>query len=104
MRSRRISKPALCSIRGGEGRDGLVAPEPESFQVRNPIPQKVCRVLDLLHIKSYVGSQKSTRWCGAEAWRGGCQLRCRLRLLTGVQNYEVCPKISLVLLRNEALI
>ncbi|GBO41812.1 hypothetical protein AVEN_41427-1, partial [Araneus ventricosus] len=41
------------------------------FQVRNPIPLKIRCVLDLLHVKSYVGCQTSSRWCGAEVWRGG---------------------------------
>ncbi|GBN87709.1 hypothetical protein AVEN_131809-1 [Araneus ventricosus] len=44
--------------------------------------------------------QTSSRWCGVEVWRGGCQLRCRPRHLTAVQNYEVRPKIALVLLQN----
>ncbi|GBN64508.1 hypothetical protein AVEN_114426-1 [Araneus ventricosus] len=48
--------------------------------------------------------QTSSRWCGVEVWRGGCQLRCRPRHLTEVQNYEVRPKIALVLLQNGTLI
>ncbi|GBN78435.1 hypothetical protein AVEN_94405-1 [Araneus ventricosus] len=39
--------------------------EPEGFQARNLIPLKIRRVLDLLHAKSYVGGQTSSRWCGA---------------------------------------
>ncbi|GBM92883.1 hypothetical protein AVEN_205215-1 [Araneus ventricosus] len=42
--------------------------------------------------------QTPFRWCGAEVWR--CQLRCRPRHLTAVQNDEVRPKIALVLLQN----
>ncbi|GBN03008.1 Techylectin-5A [Araneus ventricosus] len=38
------------------------------FQVRNPIPLKIRRVLGLLHAKSYVGGQTSSRWCGAIIW------------------------------------
>ncbi|GBL77041.1 hypothetical protein AVEN_12692-1 [Araneus ventricosus] len=34
----------------------------------------------------------------------GCQLRCRPLDLTKVQNYEVRPKIALVLLQNGTLI
>ncbi|GBM62608.1 hypothetical protein AVEN_187021-1 [Araneus ventricosus] len=45
--------------------------------------------------------QKSSRWCGMEAWSGGCQFRCRPRHLTVVQYYEVRP---LVLLQNGTLI
>ncbi|GBL83396.1 hypothetical protein AVEN_110700-1 [Araneus ventricosus] len=74
------------------------------FQVRNPIPLKIRRVWGLLYVKSYVGEQTSSRWCGAEVWRRGCQLRCRPRHLTEVQNYEVRPKIALVLLQNGTLI
>ncbi|GBM28137.1 hypothetical protein AVEN_224194-1 [Araneus ventricosus] len=48
--------------------------------------------------------QTSSRWCGVEVRRGGCQLRCRPRHLTEVQNYEVRPKIALVLLQNGTLI
>ncbi|GBM17205.1 hypothetical protein AVEN_47603-1 [Araneus ventricosus] len=28
------------------------------FQIRNPIPLKIRRVLDLLHVKSYVGGKR----------------------------------------------
>ncbi|GBL78703.1 Jerky -like [Araneus ventricosus] len=49
-------------------------------------------------------STESSRWRGVEVWRGGCQLRCRPRHLTEVQNYEVRPKIALVLLQNGTLI
>ncbi|GBN90589.1 hypothetical protein AVEN_180277-1 [Araneus ventricosus] len=37
-------------------------------------------------------------WCGS--LERGCKLRCRPRHLTTVQNYEVCPKIPLVLIQN----
>ncbi|GBO24807.1 hypothetical protein AVEN_180117-1 [Araneus ventricosus] len=53
---------------------------------------------------SYIVPPGSPRWCGVEVWRGGCQLRCRPRHLTEVQNYEVRPKIALVLLQNGTLI
>ncbi|GBL74700.1 hypothetical protein AVEN_243582-1 [Araneus ventricosus] len=40
-------------------------------------------------------------WCGSlERW---CQLRCRPRHLTVVQNYDVRPKIALVLLQSGTL-
>ncbi|GBM29959.1 hypothetical protein AVEN_167437-1 [Araneus ventricosus] len=78
----------------------------------------------------YVTSQMSSRWCVAHnprppthpeglestrmeggtslVWCGslerGCQLRCYPRHLTTVQNYEVRPKIALVLLQNGTLI
>ncbi|GBN18088.1 hypothetical protein AVEN_182766-1 [Araneus ventricosus] len=48
--------------------------------------------------------QTPSRWCGVEAWRGGCQLRRRPRHMTEVQNYNVRLKIALVLLQNGTLI
>ncbi|GBN38975.1 hypothetical protein AVEN_65387-1 [Araneus ventricosus] len=39
------------------------------LKVRNPIPLKIRRTLGLLHAKSYVGSQKSSRWCSADLTR-----------------------------------
>ncbi|GBM03471.1 hypothetical protein AVEN_95374-1 [Araneus ventricosus] len=86
-------------------------------QVRNPIPPKN-REAGLVHVKS-VGGQMSSRCCGAKIptlswhtqegpllWCGSlersCQLECRPRQLTTVQNYEVSPKIALVLLLNGA--
>ncbi|GBL94156.1 hypothetical protein AVEN_163487-1 [Araneus ventricosus] len=48
-----------------------------------------------------LSSQTSARWCGS--LEGGRQLRCRPRHLTAVQNYEVCPKIALVLPQNWTL-
>ncbi|GBM00488.1 hypothetical protein AVEN_111720-1 [Araneus ventricosus] len=43
----------------------------KGFQVRKLIPLKIRRVLGLLHVKSYVGGQMSSRWCGVEVWKGG---------------------------------
>ncbi|GBM89908.1 hypothetical protein AVEN_84294-1 [Araneus ventricosus] len=37
---------------------------------------------------------------GPEARREECQFRCRSHHLTTVQNYEVRPKIALVLIQN----
>ncbi|GBM28916.1 hypothetical protein AVEN_265297-1 [Araneus ventricosus] len=45
---------------------------------------------------------KHPRECGC--WRLGGQLRRRPRHLTEAQNYEVRPKIALVLLQNRTLI
>ncbi|GFX05494.1 uncharacterized protein TNCV_1008161 [Trichonephila clavipes] len=36
----------------------------------------------------YVEAQTSYHWCGAEARRGKCQLKCRPRQLTVTQNYK----------------
>ncbi|GBL97085.1 hypothetical protein AVEN_254125-1 [Araneus ventricosus] len=55
------------------------------FHWRSPV--------SLVHVKSDVG-QTSLLWCGAEVWRGRCELRCRPRNLTAIQNYEVLPKIA----------
>ncbi|GBO35833.1 hypothetical protein AVEN_147952-1 [Araneus ventricosus] len=62
--------------------------EPEGFQDQNPIPLKIRRLLGLFHVRSYVDGQTFSRCCGAEVWRGGCQLWCRSRYLNVVQNYE----------------
>ncbi|GBM68770.1 hypothetical protein AVEN_97905-1 [Araneus ventricosus] len=56
-----------------------------------------------LHAKSYAVAKRPPL-----VWRGslerGCQLRCRPRHLTVVQNYLVRPKIALALLQNGTLI
>ncbi|GFT29187.1 transposable element Tcb2 transposase [Trichonephila clavipes] len=44
-----------------------------------------------MHVK-YVEAQTSSCWCGVEAKREGCNLRCRPRHLTMVQNDEVCHR------------
>ncbi|GBM35986.1 hypothetical protein AVEN_78085-1 [Araneus ventricosus] len=75
---------------------------PEGFQARNPIPQKIRLVLGILHVKSYVSGQMSSRWCGSSERE--CQIRCRPRHLTAAQNYDVCSKIALMLLLNRMLI
>ncbi|GBM11597.1 hypothetical protein AVEN_180147-1 [Araneus ventricosus] len=47
------------------------ASEPEGFQVRNPIPLKIRRVLGLLHAESYEEGRTFYWWYGAEVWRRG---------------------------------
>ncbi|GFY20966.1 uncharacterized protein TNCV_3990101 [Trichonephila clavipes] len=54
----------------------------------SPVPLKTRRVgqrctLNLLR------AETSSRWCGVVVRKGGCQLRCRPRHLTMVQNYVV---------------
>ncbi|GBM41672.1 hypothetical protein AVEN_46944-1 [Araneus ventricosus] len=73
------------------------------FQVRNPIPLTIHHVWGLLHSKSYIVAKRPPV---GVAWKfeGGCQLNCRPRHLTMVQNYEVSPKIALVLLQNGMLL
>ncbi|GBM97734.1 hypothetical protein AVEN_265433-1 [Araneus ventricosus] len=58
------------------------------------------RAWGLLQAKSYVRSQTSARWYGEGVPYKGCQLRCRPRHLTAVQNDEIGP---LVLLQNGTL-
>ncbi|GFT89516.1 uncharacterized protein TNCV_4387721 [Trichonephila clavipes] len=54
----------------------------------SPVPLKTCRVgaRCMLNLSR---AQTSSRWCGVVARRGWCQLRCRPRHLTMVQDYEV---------------
>ncbi|GBO30110.1 hypothetical protein AVEN_136287-1 [Araneus ventricosus] len=55
------SSPLTYSIAVGRG--GLLVRsrlQGERFQVRNPIPLKIRRVCDLLHVKSYVEGQTSS--------------------------------------------
>ncbi|GBL78247.1 hypothetical protein AVEN_42799-1 [Araneus ventricosus] len=47
-----------------------------------------------------MGTELSISTHGVEAWRGECQLMCRPRHLTTVQNYEFHPKIVLVSLQK----
>ncbi|GFW86498.1 ntA domain-containing protein [Trichonephila clavipes] len=63
---------------------------PPIFHVMSsiPVPLKTRRVgqrctLNLSRVET------SSRWCGVVVRRGGCQLRCRPRHLTMVQNYVV---------------
>ncbi|GBL53807.1 hypothetical protein AVEN_242662-1 [Araneus ventricosus] len=48
-------------------------------------------------------NQTSSRWCGAEVWRGEYQFRCRLHRQTAVQNYEIRYKMHQVVLQNATL-
>ncbi|GBL89088.1 hypothetical protein AVEN_255225-1 [Araneus ventricosus] len=77
-RSRRM--PLQIRPRWPSDKVSALGPEDSKFETR------FRRVLGLLHVKSYVGSQTSSRWRGAEVWRG-CQLRRRPRHLIVVQNY-----------------
>ncbi|GBM82901.1 hypothetical protein AVEN_230468-1 [Araneus ventricosus] len=66
-----------------------------------PASTKDLPCMGLLHAKSYV---EAKRLPVGVAWKlgEGCQRRCRH--LTVVQNYEVRPKIALVLFKNGTLI
>ncbi|GFX29313.1 uncharacterized protein TNCV_3218471 [Trichonephila clavipes] len=54
----------------------------------SPVPLKTRRVgqRGTLNLSR---AETSSRWCGVVVRRGGCQLRCRPRHLTMVQNYVV---------------
>ncbi|GFY24749.1 uncharacterized protein TNCV_1017951 [Trichonephila clavipes] len=60
----------------------------------SPVPLKTRRVRQ--RCSSNVSrAETSSRWCGVVVRREGCQLRCRPRHLTMVQNYVVrCQKPS----------
>ncbi|GFV06961.1 uncharacterized protein TNCV_2596571 [Trichonephila clavipes] len=48
-----------------------------------------------MHVK-YVEDPTSSRWCGGDVRRGECQLRCHLRHLNVIQNYEWLAKLTAV--------
>ncbi|GFS83694.1 uncharacterized protein TNCV_610421 [Trichonephila clavipes] len=54
----------------------------------NPVPLKTRRVGQRCTL-NLSRAETSSRWCGVVVRRGGCQLRCRPRHLTMVQNYVV---------------
>ncbi|GBL87406.1 hypothetical protein AVEN_118350-1 [Araneus ventricosus] len=62
----------VCNPSSLRGLGGLVARcRARRRRVPNPIPLKIPSVLGLLHVKSYVGDQTFSCWCGAEVWRRG---------------------------------
>ncbi|GFT24435.1 uncharacterized protein TNCV_3252631 [Trichonephila clavipes] len=80
------------------GPDGTMVKPPTVFREKNAIDQFLTKLLDeeksildtLLFVKPMVFSMTDEdRWCGVVVRRGGCQLRCRPRHLTMVQNYVV---------------
>ncbi|GBL72913.1 hypothetical protein AVEN_128101-1 [Araneus ventricosus] len=44
--------------------------------------------VDQMHAKSNIGHQMSSRWCGAEALKGGCQSRFKFTI--SVTKYPSC--------------
>ncbi|GFV13947.1 uncharacterized protein TNCV_524241 [Trichonephila clavipes] len=54
----------------------------------SPVPLKT-RLVGQRCTLSLSRAETSSRWCGVVVRRGGCQLRCRPRHLTMVQNYVV---------------
>ncbi|GBO46045.1 hypothetical protein AVEN_203612-1, partial [Araneus ventricosus] len=77
---------------------------PESSRCETRFHGRSAVYVGLLHAKSYVGCQTSSRRCNAEVWRVGWLLRYRPRHLTPAENDEVRPKIALVFLQSGALI
>ncbi|GFW16538.1 uncharacterized protein TNCV_2351621 [Trichonephila clavipes] len=77
--------------------DGNVAAVAEWYRHRivagfvtssSPVPLKTRRVGQRCTL-NLSKAETSSRWCGVVVRRGGCQLRCRPRHLTMVQNYVV---------------
>ncbi|GFY14607.1 uncharacterized protein TNCV_4828101 [Trichonephila clavipes] len=54
----------------------------------SPVPLKTHRVGQRCTL-NLTRAEMSSRWCGVVVRRGGCQLGCRPRYLTIVQNYVV---------------
>ncbi|GFU12574.1 uncharacterized protein TNCV_4244841 [Trichonephila clavipes] len=61
----------------------------------SPVPPKTHRVGQRCTL-NLSRAEPSSRWCGVVVRRGGCQLRCRPRHLTMVQNYVVRHQKALV--------
>ncbi|GFU63387.1 uncharacterized protein TNCV_44331 [Trichonephila clavipes] len=53
----------------------------------SPVPQKTRRVGQPCTL-NLSRTEMSSRWCGVVVRRGWCQLKCRPRHLTMLQNYE----------------
>ncbi|GFU26651.1 uncharacterized protein TNCV_1837581 [Trichonephila clavipes] len=79
------------------GSSGCVAAVAEWYRYRtvacfvtgsSPVPLKTRRVGQRCTL-NLSRAETSSRWCGVVVRRGGCQLRCRPRHLTMVQNYVV---------------
>ncbi|GBN72702.1 hypothetical protein AVEN_122010-1 [Araneus ventricosus] len=68
------------------------------FHVRNPIPPKYRRVSGPGTLQIRRDKRPPLLRCGS--LERGCQLRRRPCHLTSVRNYEVRPKIAVVLLQN----
>ncbi|GFV13445.1 uncharacterized protein TNCV_129431 [Trichonephila clavipes] len=54
----------------------------------SPVPLKTCRVGQRCRL-NLSRAEMPSRWCGVVVRRGRCQLRCRPRHLTMIQNYVV---------------
>ncbi|GBL81252.1 hypothetical protein AVEN_143580-1 [Araneus ventricosus] len=78
------------------GRSGLVVrSRPEGSKFETQLHYRSAVYAGLLHAKSYALGQTSSRWCDAEIWRKGVPAQV---LSSSSENYEVSPKIALVLL------
>ncbi|GFV26780.1 uncharacterized protein TNCV_5000641 [Trichonephila clavipes] len=95
---RRASTGELaCSLASVCIREEVVAAVAEWYRYRtvacfvtgsSPVPLKTRRVGQRCTL-NLSRAETSSRWCGVVVRRGGCQLRCRPRHLTMVQNYVV---------------
>ncbi|GBL74887.1 hypothetical protein AVEN_243725-1 [Araneus ventricosus] len=98
-----------CSLRTSSRRDASAAVDycydlglgSGAFQIRNPIPLKIHRVWGLLIAKSCVLVKRPPAGVVRKLGKGS---ECRPGHLTGVQNYEVRPKMGIVLLQKGTLI
>ncbi|GBN22929.1 hypothetical protein AVEN_183117-1 [Araneus ventricosus] len=66
--SERLALPSDSISRWPSGK--VSTSESKGFQVRNPIPLKIHRLLGLLQVKSCVDGQTFSLCCGAKVWRG----------------------------------
>ncbi|GFV80768.1 uncharacterized protein TNCV_4619291 [Trichonephila clavipes] len=96
-----ISSEGVCTLISEEFKTGIWQPEvaavAEWYRYRtvaclvtgsSPVPLKTRRVGQRCTL-NLSRAETSSRWCGVVVRRGGCQLRCRPRHLTMVQNYVV---------------
>ncbi|GBM14197.1 hypothetical protein AVEN_61010-1 [Araneus ventricosus] len=80
--------------------DTVSALRPEGLRFENPIPMKTRHVCE--PVASQIVAKGAKRLpperCGI--LKRGCQLRCHPSHLTAFQNYDVRPKIAILLLQN----
>ncbi|GFU85325.1 uncharacterized protein TNCV_2386301 [Trichonephila clavipes] len=83
------TEPRGCFHCGGHG-SKMVKVSNHGWRVMSssPVPLQTHRVEERCTL-NLSRAQRSSRWCGVEARRGSCQLRCRPRHLTMVQNDEL---------------
>ncbi|GFY31573.1 uncharacterized protein TNCV_4694171 [Trichonephila clavipes] len=94
IEKRSVAQRLVAELAGSEERKAAVA-EWYRYQTvawlvtsSSPVPPKTRRVGQRCTL-NLSRAETSSRWCGVVVRRGGCQLRCRPRHLTMVQNYVV---------------